>query len=75
MKEYVPAWIEVENSSIIKAFRYDKYLGTLDVCFNTKTVYRYTTVSEQLYQEMLDADSKGSFFNRFIKILPCEKIS
>jgi len=58
-------WIEVESSMIL-AVVYDEW-GTLFVRFKNESIYRYSGVSRQLFDEFLAADSQGTFFNAKIK--------
>lgn len=55
------------DSSNIEAVGYDPDARELHVRFTSGTVYVYFDVDEYLYQELLRADSKGSYFNREIK--------
>lgn len=41
--------------------------GTLEVEFTTGTVYRYFDVPERVYDELMAAASKGTFFNAQIR--------
>jgi hypothetical protein len=44
------------------------YRGSvLEVEFEQGSVYQYEGVSEELYKELLDADSKGHFFMEYIR--------
>ena len=43
--------------------------AVLDVEFTSGATYRYFAVPEQLFHELLAAESKGAFFNRVIR--PC----
>ena len=40
----------------------------LRVLFSHGTAYDYLNVEKELYEELMEADSKGSFFNRYIKV-------
>ena len=56
-------FVEVESSNV-KAIAKDG--DDLLVKFNSGAVYRYTGASKE-YQPMLDAESKGKFFNANVK--------
>ncbi len=39
----------------------------MDITFRSGKVYRYSDVPLAIYVDLLDAESKGEFFNRHIK--------
>jgi hypothetical protein len=55
------------QSSVLAAAEYRPDLPALDIAFNTGEVYRYWKVPLSLYQDLLEADSKGAFFNAHIR--------
>ena len=55
------------QSSVLAAVEYFPDLSALDIVFNTGEVYRYCNVPLSLYRDLLDADSKGIFFNACIR--------
>jgi hypothetical protein len=55
------------QSSVLAAAEYFPQLRTLDILFNTGEVYRYLKIPMSLYQGLLEADSKGTFFNAHIR--------
>jgi hypothetical protein len=55
------------QSSVLAAAEYFPELPALDIVFNTGDVYRYFEVPLSLYQDLLEADSKGAFFNAHIR--------
>lgn len=55
------------DSSNIEAIGYDDAQQELHVQFLSGSTYVYAAVSEETFQELLRADSKGSFFNREVK--------
>jgi len=59
-------WTEVESSNIA-AIAYIKEASQLMVQFNSGSVYAYSNVPEEVYQDFLDAGSKGKYFNAHIK--------
>lgn len=55
-------WQQVESSWLDRV-GYDRETGTLAVQMkNSSDVYEYREVPEELFRELLDAESKGSFF-------------
>ena len=60
------SWIDVD-SSCINAITYRQSESTLKIRFLRGAIYQYESVPYQLYSDLLDAESKGSFFNTYIK--------
>lgn len=54
-------------SSTIVAIGYDEPSQTLEVEFNTGTVYQYYNVTQALYEQLMQAGSKGQFLAYHIK--------
>lgn len=59
-------WIEVD-SSCIDAIAYVQSNSMLKIRFNRGETYEYDCVPHQLYLDLLNANSHGRFFNRYIK--------
>lgn len=55
------------NSSNIDAIGHDDVAGELYVRFRSGKIYVYSEVPAETYNQLLQADSKGSFLNREIK--------
>jgi hypothetical protein len=55
------------NSSAIIDIGYDYSSMTLELAFKQGTIYQYFDVSEAVYQELMRAESKGTFFHLNIK--------
>ena len=55
------------QSSVLAAMEYFPELQALDIMFHSGEVYRYLKVPISLYQDLLNADSKGIFFNAHIR--------
>ena len=53
------------DSSVIKSVGYRN--GTLEIEFKSGRVYRYFGVSERTHSRLMDAPSKGAFFNAHIR--------
>ncbi|HBB38225.1 MAG: hypothetical protein UV82_C0014G0031 [Candidatus Magasanikbacteria bacterium GW2011_GWD2_43_18] len=63
------------QSSNLAAIGYDPLTETLEVEFTDGSVYEYKNVSQFIYDELMNASSHGSYFNREIsKSFPYEKI-
>ena len=67
------------HSSLLRAATYQAPLAQLDLEFVSGAVYRYLSVPAHIYQDLLQAESHGRYFNchirnRFacIKIHPAE---
>ena len=58
--------IEVRSSDI-RSVGYDKKMKTLEVEFKNKSIYQYSEVPEEVYVELMEARSKGSYFAKAIK--------
>lgn len=58
---------EPVTSSVIASLGYDDEARVLEVEFHTGRVYQYFLVPRALYENLLRADSKGSFFNLEVK--------
>ena len=54
-------------SSNIRGIGYDIPTQTLEVEFMSGWVYQYYGVPENLYQQIMQAASKGQFLNQYIK--------
>lgn len=57
----------VVSSSDIRSIGYDPVSCTLEIEFHGGHVYRYASVPEPVYNQLLAASSKGQFFHRAIK--------
>ncbi|MGC4152197.1 MAG: KTSC domain-containing protein [Propionicimonas sp.] len=62
----IPKLHHVESSAIEKV-GYEPSELTLVVMFKGGALYRYAGVPQHLYDQLLTAESKGSFVNRRIK--------
>lgn len=54
------------ESSMIQAVGYDAKAQELEVVFNSGKTYRYTGVPRTVYEELLEADSKGQFMRAYV---------
>lgn len=59
--------MQMVDSSAMEAVGYDPATRELHVQFVGGRLYAYLDVDESVFQELLMADSKGSYFNREIK--------
>ncbi len=55
------------SSSSIAAIGYDEDSQTLQVEFNRGTLYQYFDVPQQIFDELQQANSVGTFLNEHIK--------
>jgi hypothetical protein len=55
------------ESSMMTFVKYDDDAGELDITFASGKTYRYLEVPLEIYDGLLDAESKGEFFNDNIK--------
>lgn len=57
---------DVESSNLLSV-GYDQATATLEIAFHSGSVYQYTNVPLEIYQELMQASSKGQYFNHEIK--------
>src|SRR5262245_55988802 len=57
------------ESSMMNNVEYDESSNELDITFVGGKTYRYLKVPPDVYADLLDAESKGEFFNERIKDL------
>jgi hypothetical protein len=63
-----PAPVPVElRSRLLASATYHASQSILQLEFRDGAIYRYFQVPERLYQELLDADSHGTYFNHSIR--------
>ena len=55
------------DSSAITSVGYDPAREMLELEFSSGNVYRYFGVPEEIYEDFLQARSKGQFFGTFIR--------
>ena len=66
--------IPVESSSLVSV-GYDPVSETLEVEFQTG-IYQYFGVPAERHEGLMDAESKGAYFNQFIRdAYPFQKIA
>lgn len=61
-----PRWKEVESSNL-ERIRYDRSNRILHITFRNQSHYIYYDVSYYRYLKLYHAESKGKYFNRFIR--------
>ncbi len=67
--------LQTVELSMIHAVGYDEHTQTLEVVFNSGKIYQYHEVPKQLYEELLAADSKGSYMrNEVIDCYPYQQV-
>ncbi len=55
------------KSSNIESVGYDSLNSTLEVEFRGGRIYRYLGVPSQVYKELMESRSKGTFLNQMVK--------
>lgn len=55
------------QSSVLRSVEYDDEACELDITFQSGKIYRYRGVPPEIVDELLDAGSKGEYFNLHIK--------
>lgn len=55
------------DSSMLASVGYDEKSKTLEVEFNRGAVYQYFDVEKEVYNDLINADSVGSYFNSCIR--------
>jgi hypothetical protein len=55
------------DSTNLKKVGYDRKTKELEITFQNGRVYVYDDVPEEVFKELLDADSKGRYFNSEIR--------
>ncbi len=58
---------ESVSSSNLRSVGYNCLTGTLEVEFNSGSVYRYRDVPHERYTRLMEAGSKGSYFHAHIR--------
>lgn len=63
------------SSSNLASVGYDASTQTLEIEFNHGGVYQYYNVTEDVYNDLINAGSVGSYFSHNIKnVYPTQKI-
>jgi hypothetical protein len=64
------------NSSYIASIGYDASTMTLEIQFRNGSIYQYYGVPAEVYEGLMNAGSKGSYFHHHIKgaSYPCAKV-
>jgi hypothetical protein len=57
----------VVESNLIHAVGYDVRTAVLEIQFQDGDIYRYYDVEPETYEELLEAPSKGTYFNDYIR--------
>jgi hypothetical protein len=59
-------WIRLQ-SSVLAAARYHRSSRLLQLAFRSGSIYQYTGVPPHTFAELPEAESKGEYFNRYIR--------
>ena len=63
------------DSSMIYALGYDEEQQVLEVVFKRTGVYRYRNVPKEVYEQLMNSDSKGSYMrDLIIDMYPAEQL-
>lgn len=63
------------QSRLLTGVAYNHHRAVLQLEFRGGTVYQYFQVPHQIYENLLKADSKGTYFNRHIRaFFPCTRL-
>ncbi len=54
-------------SSNLHSVGYDSAIETLEIKFNKSGVYQYYNIPSSIYNELMSASSKGTYFDNHIK--------
>lgn len=54
-------------SSNLMSVGYDPTTETLEVEFSSGSIYQYANVPQSMYEQLMQADSKGGFLNFHVK--------
>jgi hypothetical protein len=60
------ARVDLQSTSL-NAATYRDQSAVLELEFGSGAIYRYACVPEQVYRELLKAESKGRYFNQHIR--------
>ncbi|MEM2161095.1 MAG: KTSC domain-containing protein [Candidatus Nitrosotenuis sp.] len=55
------------QSSNLRSVGYDPNTRTLEIEFHSGGIYQYSGISQQMYEGLMSAPSKGSYFAQHIK--------
>ena len=55
------------SSRNLASVGYDPTTSTLEIEFNTGSIYQYFGVPQEIYEGLMNAGSKGTFFHHNIK--------
>ena len=55
------------KSSFIDSVGYDELGNRLIIRFNSESIYEYQNVSREVYIAFMEAESKGSFYAKYIR--------
>ena len=58
--------VKVRSTDIVSV-GYDSSFGILEVEFKRGSTYQYVNVPENVFKELMSADSIGSYFNKHIR--------
>lgn len=66
MEKKEQPWHPVESSNI-NMVRYDAKTKILEIWFHNGSIYSYTPITEEGYNDFINAESVGKYFNSHIR--------
>lgn len=60
------ARVQVESSNLASV-GYDHDTATLEIKFHSGAIYQYSGVPQDIYESLINAGSKGAYFNNYVK--------
>ncbi|MFA4860689.1 KTSC domain-containing protein [Methanoregula sp.] len=64
------------QSSNLKSVGYDEHQEILEIEFISSGIYQYSNVPREMYNNLMNAPSKGKFFAQYIKDrFPTKKVA
>ena len=58
--------VQVESSNLASV-GYDHDAATLEIEFHNGGIYQYSAVPQDIYESLINAGSKGDYFNNYVK--------
>lgn len=55
------------ESADIKSIGYDSETQTLEIEFHSGGIYQYLDVPDSVFSNLMNADSKGKYFHKYVK--------
>jgi len=59
--------LETVESDVIHAIGYDDEISVLEIIFNSGQIYQYRNVPREVFEQFMQAESKGNYFQENIR--------